>query len=74
MSENALLFEKKASSGSGSLSFRETTDGSGIGVMITTSAGATIVSAFTVLREPEAEILSVSLSNWCAKKQREETE
>ena len=74
MSENPLLFEKKASSGSGTLSFAETLDGSGIGVRLTLDSGSSIVCAFAVLREPEAEVLSASLSNWCARKKREETE
>ena len=74
MSENPLLFEKKASYGHGTLSFAETTDGSGIGVRLTIDSGSSIVTAFAVLRAPEAEVLSASLSEWCARKKRGETE
>lgn len=74
MSENPLLFEKKASSGYGTLSFVETTDGSGIAVRLMMAYGSSTVCVSAVLRAPEAEILSASLSSWCAKKQRREIE
>lgn len=74
MSENPLLFEKKAFYGSGGLSVVETTDGSGIAVRLTIVAGSSSVCASAVLRAPEAEILSASLSDWCEKKQKGDTE
>ena len=74
MSENPLLFEKKASTGSASLSIVETTDGSGIAVRLIMASGSSTVCASAVLRAAEAGLLSASLFDWCAKKQRGETE
>ena len=74
MSENPLLFEKKASSGYGTLSVVETADGSRIAVRLVMSAGSSTVCASAVLRAEDAEVLSASLSGWCAKRQRGEAE
>ena len=71
MSENPLLFEKKASYGSGSLSVVETTDGSGIAVRLIMTSGPSTVCASIILREAETSVLADSLFRWVKDKRAE---